>query len=237
VFTATATSIKVKLYDDDGDQDTVSCPLHTPTSSSLDVDQDTPQPSGSSTPLDRTSTGIISNKPQKAGLSVLETRAAPKSTELSFVALAKRESARRGLYSRFFRGPTLGPDAEAGEPPVLEVAKRSSQSQARANELACNISTTEKGKGKKRKRREEGEGNTAVMRKKRKSRREDETEGERKEGRLKEGTEKREFYEIRVNAGTETGLMNMSTASEGPVQGDGLGYSRRTDRKKRKRGE
>jgi hypothetical protein len=28
------------------------------------------------------------------------------------VALAKREAARRGLYSRFFRGPILGPDVQ-----------------------------------------------------------------------------------------------------------------------------
>ncbi len=32
---------------------------------------------------------------------------------LSLVALAKREAARRGLYSRFFRGPVLGPDVQS----------------------------------------------------------------------------------------------------------------------------
>jgi len=93
LFTAAATSINVKLYNDD-------------------EYNDTPRPSGSSTPLDRISTGILSNKPQKAGLSALGTPVALQSKGVSIMTLAKREAARRGLYSRFFRGPVLGPDTE-----------------------------------------------------------------------------------------------------------------------------
>ncbi|EIW81026.1 hypothetical protein CONPUDRAFT_90090 [Coniophora puteana RWD-64-598 SS2] len=63
--------------------------------------------------LHRTQTGIISNRrpvlgTPASGLSTpSETNDGP---QLSLVAMAKREAARRGLYSRFFRGPVLGPD-------------------------------------------------------------------------------------------------------------------------------
>ncbi|KAI0004588.1 hypothetical protein BJV74DRAFT_808327 [Russula compacta] len=51
--------------------------------------------------LRQTSTGILSNRPPVVGTPISSGAATP---------MLKRESARRGLYSRFFRGPILGPD-------------------------------------------------------------------------------------------------------------------------------
>jgi len=220
VFTAMATSINVKLSNDDEDEDT-----------------NTPQPSGSSTPLDRTSTGILSNRPQKAGLPALEAPAAPRTVRRSIIALAKRESARRGLYSRFFRGPVLGPCDEAEELLVLEVRERSSPSGAGLYETGGSISTSKK-KGKKRK-FQEGDGNTGVMQGKRKPGRENEAKIERKEKRglkrsRKEAEEMKETWEVRAEGDVKTGLTK--TSAEGSVQGgDHASYSRRKDRKKKKR--
>jgi hypothetical protein len=68
--------------------------------------------------LRQTSTGILSNRRPVVGTCVSSgtttpTNATPGSSSaprLTLLALAKRETARRGLYSRFFRGPILGPD-------------------------------------------------------------------------------------------------------------------------------
>ena len=234
MFTAAATSIKVKLYKDDGDEDTVSRSLQAHTILII-CRQDTPQPSGSSTPIDRTSTGIISNKPQKVGLSALGTLTASKSTVMSVISLAKRESARRGLYSRFFRGPVLGPDTE--EPQASEVAQQSSPSRSESNNPRCRVSITELRKGKKRKSREEGEEETGLVRKKRKSKGGNESKEERKERRrlrkLKKEGKKGEVSEVKLDGNAKSGLMKMPTAPESSVQGGDLGdRSRRRDRKK-----
>ena len=62
--------------------------------------------------LKRTCTGIISNRRPTSGTPVsgdhLNT-----SSQLSLIAAAKREAVKRGLYSRFFRGPVLGPDIDS----------------------------------------------------------------------------------------------------------------------------
>lgn len=237
VFTAVAASINVKLSNEDSDEDTVSqrC-LHACLIFTRHY-QDTPQPSGSSTPLDRTSTGILSNRPQKAGLPAVEAPAASQSVRLGLLALAKRESARRSLYSRFFRGPVLGPDPEVSELLVLEAVKRSLPSRAGLNEPECGISTTEK-KGKKGKLREK-DGSTGVIRKKRKLKRENETKRERKERRrlkrLRKETEKREICKVRGECNLETGPTKES--AEDTVQGgDDAGYSRKKKRKLRECG-
>jgi hypothetical protein len=67
--------------------------------------------------LRQTSTGILSNRPPIVGTSCVSSGTTTPTTSdsssaprLSLLALAKRETARRGLYSRFFRGPILGPD-------------------------------------------------------------------------------------------------------------------------------
>jgi len=91
VFSAAANAIQVKIQDDDDEVTT------------------TPQPSGSNTPLDRTSTGILSNRPTKIGAPAISAPAILESVVgLSLMALAEREAARRSLYARFFRGPVLG---------------------------------------------------------------------------------------------------------------------------------
>lgn len=64
-----------------------------------------------------TSTGIFSNRPPVLGTPVISDTntlkiVAPgsESHRLGLLATAKREAAKRGLYSKFFRGPVLGPD-------------------------------------------------------------------------------------------------------------------------------
>ena len=58
----------------------------------------------------RTNTGIISNRRPVRGTAVDSGATTPDSdtSRLSLLANAKREAAKRGLYSRFFRGPVLG---------------------------------------------------------------------------------------------------------------------------------
>ncbi|KAH7885309.1 hypothetical protein F5I97DRAFT_1884406 [Phlebopus sp. FC_14] len=70
--------------------------------------------------FNRTTTGIISNRRPVTGTpaSVPPSGTAtpdsdpPFAGPLSLIGTAKREAAKRGLYSRFFRGPVLGPDHE-----------------------------------------------------------------------------------------------------------------------------
>ena len=76
--------------------------------------------------LRHTSTGILSNRPPIVGTPASSGASTPtpdsnatpgssSTSRLSLLALAKRETARRGLYSRFFRGPILGPDDAQSE--------------------------------------------------------------------------------------------------------------------------
>ncbi|EKM79462.1 hypothetical protein AGABI1DRAFT_128614 [Agaricus bisporus var. burnettii JB137-S8] len=84
--------------------------------------------------LELTTTGILSNKPPKLGLSATATATTTSSSSNSgintpaitttiipnslassssnLLVAAKKESAKRILYSRFFRGPVLGPDSD-----------------------------------------------------------------------------------------------------------------------------
>ena len=71
-----------------------------------------------SVPLQRTTTGIISNRRPISGTPASTSGSttpnpnvdAGATSRLSLLATAKREAAKHGLYSRFFRGPVLGPD-------------------------------------------------------------------------------------------------------------------------------
>jgi hypothetical protein len=73
--------------------------------------------------LRQTSTGILSNLPPVVGTPIFSDDITPASCSeaasgsstprLSLMALAKREAARRGLYSKFFRGPILGPEVHS----------------------------------------------------------------------------------------------------------------------------
>ncbi|KAF9019191.1 hypothetical protein BDZ89DRAFT_1020975 [Hymenopellis radicata] len=99
LFSAAAKSIQVKITSSDEEEDS---------------DEDTP----SAPTLKRTTTGILSNKrpidgipatPDPSGSSTPISSTAP-IQRLSLLSMAKREAAKRGLYSKFFRGPVLGPD-------------------------------------------------------------------------------------------------------------------------------
>jgi hypothetical protein len=73
--------------------------------------------------LKRTTTGIISNRRPAIGVSATPTPAdeppqAAAPTSFNLLAAAKRAAARQHLYAFFYRGPVLGPDAEAVVPSV-----------------------------------------------------------------------------------------------------------------------
>ncbi|KIK80372.1 hypothetical protein PAXRUDRAFT_158877 [Paxillus rubicundulus Ve08.2h10] len=101
LFTAASKAITIKVSSDDEN-----------------TDEDPSKPTASLS-LKRTTTGIISNRPPISGTPAAasssttpdsDTPGAGTLKRLSLIAAAKREAARRGLYSRFFRGPVLDPD-------------------------------------------------------------------------------------------------------------------------------
>ncbi|KDR82761.1 hypothetical protein GALMADRAFT_220751 [Galerina marginata CBS 339.88] len=103
LFTAAAKSIQVKCLSDDEEEDNGA-------SSSNDVS------------LKRTATGILSNRRPIDGTPAHSGTATPCDVEsgsqtphLTLMAQAKRDAAKRGLYSMFFRGPVLGPETIAEE--------------------------------------------------------------------------------------------------------------------------
>ncbi|KAH9080621.1 hypothetical protein EDB83DRAFT_2340518 [Lactarius deliciosus] len=103
LFTVAASAIQIECFSSDGeDGDASTRNVH---SSTLDLRQ--------------TSTGILSNLPPVVGTPISsdditpDTASGSSTPRLSIMALAKREAARRGLYSRFFRGPVLGPDVQS----------------------------------------------------------------------------------------------------------------------------
>ena len=82
--------------------------------------------STNTTSIKYTSTGILSNRrpidgttpTTTSGTNTPENTAAAPSYRLGLLATAKRDAAKRGLYSKFFRGPVLGPDT------IIEEEKR-----------------------------------------------------------------------------------------------------------------
>ncbi|KAJ7212006.1 hypothetical protein GGX14DRAFT_621256 [Mycena pura] len=104
LFSAASKSIQINISsDDDGDGD------------------DSDAKPSTSISLRRTDTGILSNLRPVVGASAASSGTTTPEVEdasarLSLLATAKREAARRGLYSRFFRGPILGPASDAKEP-------------------------------------------------------------------------------------------------------------------------
>ncbi|KAH7928448.1 hypothetical protein BV22DRAFT_1044674 [Leucogyrophana mollusca] len=103
LFTAASKSITIKVTTDDEDEDG----------------------NDSSAPLTftRTATGIISNRRPITGTpaSGVTTPDSDTTLRLSLISAAKREAAKKGLYSRFFRGPILGPDDDASTTTVVNV--------------------------------------------------------------------------------------------------------------------
>ena len=60
--------------------------------------------------MKRTTTGILSNRRPVSGTAANSGTSPDSETpRLGLIANAKREAAKRGLHSRFFRGPVLGP--------------------------------------------------------------------------------------------------------------------------------
>ncbi|THH27577.1 hypothetical protein EUX98_g6618 [Antrodiella citrinella] len=92
VFSAAASAIKIKTTDSDDESD----------------DTDTPD----GLPLQRTTTGIISNRRPATGTPALLSSSSSGSTtpRVSVMAAAKQEAARRTLYAMFFRGPVMRSD-------------------------------------------------------------------------------------------------------------------------------
>ncbi|KAG2361499.1 hypothetical protein BDR07DRAFT_1461387 [Suillus spraguei] len=95
LYSAATKAITIKIADDDNDDD-----------------DDNDQNEDSTLQIKRTSTGIISNRrpllgTPASGISTPDLDSYPRT---SVMTIAKREAARQGLYSRFFRGPTLSPD-------------------------------------------------------------------------------------------------------------------------------
>lgn len=107
LFTVAASAIQIECFSSDDDEDEPRSDAKDTRSSTLELRQ--------------TSTGILSNRPPVVGTCASSGASTPtpdsnaspgfsSTPRLSLLALAKRETARRGLYSRFFRGPILGPD-------------------------------------------------------------------------------------------------------------------------------
>jgi nucleolar protein TMA23 len=98
LYSAATKAITIKIADDDDDE----------------VDDDQNEDSSASTTLElkRTTTGIISNRRPLSGTpaSGISTPDSDTYSRTSVITIAKREAAKKGLYSRFFRGPILGPD-------------------------------------------------------------------------------------------------------------------------------
>ncbi|KAJ8463131.1 hypothetical protein ONZ45_g17692 [Pleurotus djamor] len=107
VFSAASNSIQIKITASDDESS----------------DGETITPSNDPTNLKRTKMGILCNRrpvngtpassSTSSGTSTPSFPAASSSTTtLSLLASAKREAAKRNLYSRFFKGPILGPDED-----------------------------------------------------------------------------------------------------------------------------
>jgi hypothetical protein len=130
LFTVAASAIQIECFSSDDDEDDPRSDVSLrdcPSLSELLTDFLQAKDTRSSTlELRQTSTGILSNRPPVVGACASSGASTPTpdsnatpslslTPRLSLLALAKRETARRGLYSRFFRGPILGPDDAQSE--------------------------------------------------------------------------------------------------------------------------
>ncbi|KZP33468.1 hypothetical protein FIBSPDRAFT_847394 [Athelia psychrophila] len=99
LYTAAASTIKIKVDSDDEDGS-----------------GDSSLPAG----LKRTSTGILSNRRPATGCMPDSGSTTPEveTPRFSLLSNAKREAAKRGLYSRFFKGPILGPTDDDSDGPM-----------------------------------------------------------------------------------------------------------------------
>ncbi|KAF8158359.1 hypothetical protein B0H34DRAFT_797760 [Crassisporium funariophilum] len=186
LFSAAAKSIQVKCFsDDENDSGAVSDDSN----------------AGNNT-MKRTSTGILSTRRPVDGTSVDSGTATPdnpwgsQTSRLSLMALAKRDAARSGLYSRFFRGPVLGPDTIAedekrlaslvSDAPATQGSDNQSFSVVKTNQTVeeglivdVEASNPSKKRQKKEKGKSKDESEKDVERRERKRRRKEEKEKER----------------------------------------------------------
>ncbi|KAL9711005.1 hypothetical protein Ac2012v2_005545 [Leucoagaricus gongylophorus] len=149
LFSVAAKTIQVKLPKDDDDSSS---------------DEPNSLPSPNTQLLDRTSTGILSNKAPKHGTLASASASAsgsatPTMTPLSSLNLltkAKREAAKRTLYSRFFRGPVLGLDSDLKVPDtdlnlvagLPSTTKKNKTKDASEWDTVCITSTVSKNSGR-----------------------------------------------------------------------------------------
>lgn len=152
LFTAASKAITIKVASDDDDDD------------GNDNVEDLPR---QQLDIKRTSTGIFSNRRPAAGTPTSESASGTATPDLyvgpklSLIAAAKREAMKRGLYSKFFRGPVLGPDNE----PCTCATTATSASPA---SVASSESTPPPVEKKTKRRRPEGSPETKEERRERK---------------------------------------------------------------------
>jgi hypothetical protein len=199
---------------------------------------------GPSSSLDfkRTSTGILSNRRPISGTQASASSstsgtstpdASSQLPRLSLMAAAKREAAKRGLYSRFFRGPVLGPET------VMEPTMKVEAEPAIVASVAVDRSVTVIGKvegaveevkvrQKKRKRADVGEANKVDAGRERARRKEGKLEKRAlsKEGRREEKARRKEEKRRKMgedqsvrsrHSEDEEETLHAASASEGAV--------------------
>ncbi|CDO71698.1 hypothetical protein BN946_scf184915.g42 [Trametes cinnabarina] len=191
VFQAASVSIQVKLHKDSDEE-----------SNAADSGSE-----GGGTPavdLKRTATGIISNRRPLAGTPVLSGATTPSDPQasscssavpqLSLMAAAKQQAARRMLYSMFYRGPVLAsedshnPSSSFKDGSPNDAAPASSASPSDSSPSGPSVSSQGKQKRKKSKKRRREEDGDAREKKTRK--REAKEEQEEKEPNTSKGKEK-----------------------------------------------
>ncbi|KAJ3544614.1 hypothetical protein NM688_g5722 [Phlebia brevispora] len=147
VFNAAATAIKIKVYDSDSD--------------------DSEPSSADGLNLQRTTTGLISNRRPLTGTPVISGTATPTSEsssssgistpKVSVMTAAKQAAAKRTLYSMFYRGPILSSEFEqeiiAGTA-TEEGDRKVEEAVVEVTEVLGEVEIKEKVEKKKRKRDE-----------------------------------------------------------------------------------
>lgn len=139
LYSAATKAITIKIVDDDDDDD------------DEDPNEDSLGPA--TLQLKRTPTGIISNRRPLSGTPASGTSTSDTDTypRTSIMTIAKREAARKGLYSRFFRGPTLAPDDPSNLPPSPAPSPLHSADPIPEREIAPQTDVTSKKESTKRK--------------------------------------------------------------------------------------
>jgi len=178
VFSAAAKSIQLKIHNSDSE------------------DESNANDNGSERDLapvfSRTSTGILSNR-RPINRTSVDTSGTSTPVEAqprygSLLVSAKREAAKRNLYSMFFRGPILGPElGQEPEPPIIALTDRESDgtigkilsdSEFEGENRSC---MSKKGKG------DEGESTGSQLRRKKKQEKEKDEDKGRGKGKRRRG--------------------------------------------------